>query len=335
MSSDSNIVEQVTQNLSLRLSPKRKYKYVNSFKNNDKPNISNSTNPCCFFVPCCCCCCCCCCCNNPCLNYNYGSNDSQNKYNSGNNDRNSQAGMGSTNFQTDEQPNDRNSYNDYEQNQFNDFLKKLMDVESNIEDVKTDLAYNPDFNVEDAFRLFDKDDKGFITEEDFKNGLNLIGLNPTDQEIRLLLKRFDLQKNGNINYADFFDIVVPFEKDHRNRVENRMPNSCCPCRSPDVFCDRTLDGLGNLFNLIIKSEKEINNMRKLFGPLRLKLRDIFGLLDNGGKEYFTDDELLDYLQNNGLLSNNRAADLLFIRLDKNRNGKIDYQEVEDEIQTLY
>ena len=32
---------------------------------------------------------------------------------------------------------------------------------------------------------------------------------------------------------------------------------------------------------------------------------------------------------------NKDADLLFIRLDKNRNGKIDFREVEDEVQTLY
>ena len=121
-------------------------------------------------------------------------------------------GMGSTKYQTGAGPQRQNTYNNYDQNQFNDFLKKLMDVESEIEDVKTNLASNPDFNCEDAFRMFETDDKGYLTGEDIKNGLNLIGLNPTDQEIRLLLKRFDLQKNGNLNYADFFDIVVPFEK---------------------------------------------------------------------------------------------------------------------------
>ena len=42
-----------------------------------------------------------------------------------------------------------------------------------------------------------------------------------------------------------------------------------------------------------------------------------------------------YLQKECLLNSNKAADLLFIRLDKNRNGKIDYKEVEDEVQTLY
>ena len=341
MSSDSKEISRISQNLSLRLSPERKYSPKNVCpKCCCSPCICSKICccPCCCSPsrnPCCCCCCCCCC-DPCCLNYDYNSLNSPNELNSKNNiGGNSSMGMGSTKYQTGAGPQRQNTYNNYDQNQFNDFLKKLMDVESEIEDVKTNLASNPDFNCEDAFRMFETDDKGYLTGEDIKNGLNLIGLNPTDQEIRLLLKRFDLQKNGNLNYADFFDIVVPFEKDYRTKVENRMPNSCCPCRSPEVFSDQTVNGLRDLFNLIIRSEKEINNMRKLFGTLRYNLRDIFGLLDKRRCGYFSDEELLDYLQNNGILSNNRDADLLFIRLDKNRNGRIDYPEVEDELETLY
>ena len=320
-SDDPKEVSRVSQNLSLRLSPERKY----------SPKSFNCQVCCC--IPCRCCCCCCCCCNPCCcLNYDYNSMDSPDKLN---NYGRSSLGDRSTNFQTGDQPQRQNNYNAYEQNQFNDFLRKLMETEYQIEDVKTNLAQNPNFNCEDAFRLFESDDKDYLTEDDIKNGLNSIGVYPSDQDVRLLMKRFDLQKNGNISYADFFDIIVPFEKEFRTKVENRMPRSCCPCRAQDIFDDRTLADLGNLFKLIIDSENEINNMRRLNGGLRANLKDIFGLVDNQRRGCFTDEELLDYLQNNGLLENNKAADLLFIRLDKNRNGKIFYPELEDELQPVY
>ena len=320
-SDDPKEVSRVSQNLSLRLSPERKY----------SPKSFNCQVCCC--IPCRCCCCCCCCCNPCCcLNYDYNSMDSPDKLN---NYGKSSLGDRSTNFQTGDQPQRQNNYNAYEQNQFNDFLRKLMETEYQIEDVKTNLAQNPNFNCEDAFRLFESDDKDYLTEDDIKNGLNSIGVYPSDQDVRLLMKRFDLQKNGNISYADFFDIIVPFEKEFRTKVENRMPRSCCPCRAQDIFDDRTLADLGNLFKLIIDSENEINNMRRLNGGLRANLKDIFGLVDNQRRGCFTDEELLDYLQNNGLLENNKAADLLFIRLDKNRNGKIFYPELEDELQPVY
>ena len=149
------------------------------------------------------------------------------------------------------------------------------------------------------------------------------------------MKRFDLQKEGCINYADFFDMLVPFEKQYRTMVENRIPKSCCPCRCPDVFCFNTLCALRNVFNLIINSECDINNNRKLFGTLRLKLRDIFGLLDYLRRGHFTNSDLVVYLQNRGLFTSNKDADLLFIRLDKFRNGEVNFRNVEDEVQTLY
>ena len=165
--------------------------------------------------------------------------------------------------------------------------------------------------------------------------MNLLNIYPTDHELRLLMKRFDLQKKGGINYADFFDIVVPFEKEYRTSVENRLPRSCCPCRCIDVFSDNTICILKKLFKLLIETENEINNFRRTLGILRIKLRDIFRLVDLINRGYFTNDDLIAYIQSQNIVYEDKDLDLLFIRLDKNRNGKIDYKEVEDELQTLY
>jgi Ca2+-binding EF-hand superfamily protein len=241
--------------------------------------------------------------------------------------------MGSTNYKTYQAPKVR--YNAYEQNQFNEFLKKLMEIEGEIERVKIDLSLNPDFNCEDAFRIFELNGRGFLDKDDLKYGLNLLNIYPTDHELRLLMKRFDLQKQGGINYADFFDIVVPFEKEYRTTVEDRLPRSCCPCRCIDVFSYSTIITLKNLFKLLIDTENEINNFRRTLGTLRIKLRDIFGLVDYLQRGYFDNSDLIVYLQKENILFDDKELDLLFIRLDKNRNGKIDYKEVEDELQTLY
>ena len=357
---DSQEISRVSQNLSLRLSPKRKYSSKNIFC----PICYRAPCQCCVIchcLPCRCCHLCHCC---PCrciihspLRYRASSplrtppspiSDSLKKTYSPNRLGESPSFIGSTNFKTYNSPtrlknpntnfnfNSNNyNYNDYEQSQFNDLLKKLMSVESQIERIKIDLALNPDFNCEDAFRLFELDGRGYLDKEDLKCGLNLIGICPTDQELRLLMNRFDLQKKGGINYADFFDIVVPFEKEYRTMVEERLPNSCYTCRCPDIFSFKTISSLKDLFNFIFDSENQINNLRRTLGTLKNRLRDIFWLLDYLRLGYFTNSDLLVYLQKQGLMTTNKDADLLFIRLDKNRNGKIDYREVEEEIQYLY
>ena len=80
-----------------------------------------------------------------------------------------------------------------------------MEVEYQIEYIIINLAKNPDFNCEDAFSLFESNDKEYLIESNIKNVLKFIGVNPSDQDARFLMKRFDLQKNGIINYSDFFE----------------------------------------------------------------------------------------------------------------------------------
>ena len=124
-------------------------------------------------------------------------------------------------------------------------------------------------------------------------------------------------------------MLVPFEKTYRMRVESRDPIGL------DNFSSQTITRIRQLFNLIINFENEINDMKKLFGSLRLNLRDIFRIIDKQNKGYFSHDELVEYLENNGIKKNIRDIDLLFIRLDKKRKGKIYFSEIEDELQTLY
>ena len=329
---DSQELSKVSPNLSIRLSPERKF----SPRRCRYPCacITCHCSPCicckiCHYLPCRCIhyspirCCSpchirtvrpCSPCPNPCRRPCSPLKVSNNRYNS---------------------PKVKINYNEYEERQFNDFLSKLMLAENKIEAAKVNLALNSDFNCEDAFRIFELNGRGFINQCDLKCGLNLLGIYPTDHEVRLLMKRFDLQNQGFLNYADFFDMLVPYEKDYRNMVENRLPNSCCPCRCPDIFCCGTLCALKNVFNLIIELENDINNNRRLFGTLRLKLKEIFRLLDYPNRGFFCNNDLIVYLQKNGIFISNKLADLLFIRLDRGRNGNVFYKDIEDEVQTLY
>ena len=310
---DSQELSKVSPNLSIRLSPERKF----SPRRCRYPCacITCHCSPCicckiCHYLPCRCIhyspirCCSpchirtvrpCSPCPNPCRRPCSPLKVSNNRYNS---------------------PKVKINYNEYEERQFNDFLSKLMLAENKIEAAKVNLALNSDFNCEDAFRIFELNGRGFINQCDLKCGLNLLG-------------------QGFLNYADFFDMLVPYEKDYRNMVENRLPNSCCPCRCPDIFCCGTLCALKNVFNLIIELENDINNNRRLFGTLRLKLKEIFRLLDYPNRGFFSNNDLIVYLQKNGIFISNKLADLLFIRLDRGRNGNVFYKDIEDEVQTLY
>ena len=65
------------------------------------------------------------------------------------------------------------------------------------------------------------------------------------------------------------------------------------------------------------------------------MNDIFELLDPMKKGFFGEKELAIFLQNNGIFNTSNDCDLLFLRLNKLRNGKIYFKEIFDEIEEIY
>ena len=215
---------------------------------------------------------------------------------------------------------------------FNGYLTFLLEGENKIELMKIELCKNKDFNVEDAFRLFEKNGRGFLDEEDLKYGFGVLGVYPSDYNMKLFMKRYDLQKKGYISYADFYDIVVPFEKIYRDDIDKRIPKTKCN----EITLGREINnGLNKLFKTLNDFENRSNIERKLLSNNNTVVEIIFNLFDNNNQGRFYFQNFINYLNNYGLLNNeNLNPDLLYIRFDKKRNGGIDFVEFVDELEPL-
>ena len=212
---------------------------------------------------------------------------------------------------------------------FNDFIKFLLEGENKIEKIKIDLCKNKDFNIEDTFRLFEKNGRGYLELDDLRYGLGVLNVYPSDFNMKLFCKRYDLQKKGFFSFADFYDIVVPFEKTIREEIEKRMPKTNCA----EVKLNRLVNySLNKIFKILLDFENKVNIERN---SLNINIRELFSLFDSNNQGYIYYPNFINYLNNNGLLNDpNINPDLLFIRLDKNRNGRIDFEEFVDELQAL-
>ncbi len=225
--------------------------------------------------------------------------------------------------------------NEYEKNQFIEYLKQAMLHESKIEQLKINLSLRSDFNWEQVFRIFELEGRGFLSKEDLIIGFNKFGIYPKDSDISLILKRYDLKKEGFISYPNFFDLIVPFSKYHRIMVDKRKINEENVLFSPNDFSRETLDCIRNLFVSIFNGEFILNKMKESFTSLKIKFNDIFQLMDPIESGYLGEKELAIFLQKNGIFNNSNDCDLVFLRLNKARNGKIDFQEICDEIEAVY
>lgn len=70
-------------------------------------------------------------------------------------------------------------------------LNELVALDRSLERAKQDVIQRPDFNVYDAFRIFDVDGVGSISESEFKYALADIGVHVQAEDIDLFFKRYN------------------------------------------------------------------------------------------------------------------------------------------------
>jgi len=77
-----------------------------------------------------------------------------------------------------------------EEEAFQDFLREIIILGSEIELAKSDLALRPDFNLSDCFRIFETNKLEYISDLDFKYGLNFLDLFPLMEELHLVFNHY-------------------------------------------------------------------------------------------------------------------------------------------------
>ena len=216
---------------------------------------------------------------------------------------------------------------------FNNLLKLTMNIESEIEKEKINFVKNLKVPFEEIYLLFDEDDKGYITEEELREGFYKIKI-IDDEGLEIFFNRYGISRSNKIEESDFFDAIIPFNKKYRKYVENVLENIFFE-RNYNILEDiNTIHCLKNLLSFIINKEKEINNYKINFIEKNYNsnlLSELFKIIDKNAKGFCTYADLKIYLTNNNLISDNYASALLFIRLDKKKKGIIEFEDLVNEL----
>merc|ERR1711983_587240 len=72
--------------------------------------------------------------------------------------------------------------------------------------------------LKDAFRIFDKDDDGFISVEELRSIMKNLGDKMTDEELDEMLDAADTKHDGLVNYSEF---VMLLSKDTKKSTKGK------------------------------------------------------------------------------------------------------------------
>jgi len=94
-------------------------------------------------------------------------------------------------------------------------------LERELENAKISLVQKADFNIFDAFRIFDIDSRGWVSQTDLRLGLNEIGVYPASEEMDLFVKRYDKNSDGRIKFSEFCDAFSPIDNYYATMLNRR------------------------------------------------------------------------------------------------------------------
>ena len=87
-------------------------------------------------------------------------------------------------------------------------IRTHLTVEENAEMLRKRLSRRPDFNVHEAFQMIDRDSNGYITRNELRRVLGENGVYASENDLCMILQRFDRNSDSRISYAEFMEEMV-------------------------------------------------------------------------------------------------------------------------------
>ena len=116
-------------------------------------------------------------------------------------------------------------------------MLECIHFEKSLEKGKHEVALKPDFNLCDAFRIFDERECGYISMSDLKNGLADIGISVPHDEIDLFFKKYDRDGDALLAFSEFSEAFTPYESYYASIIGRRTSSHkrINPYKKDDIF----------------------------------------------------------------------------------------------------
>ena len=208
-------------------------------------------------------------------------------------------------------------------------LRDLIRAENDIEREKTQLALKPDFNMTDAFKIFDVNYCGHICVTELREGLAAIGVFPTSEELDLFITRYDTTGDRRLNMREFSDAFLALDAYYAGMVERRGSNHRYPLyRRDDCYMADTQLEFRAVWRTHFRSEVAAEATRQRLQRMPyFNVYEAFNSLDQNDSGAVSREEFKRLIQSRGFYVSEKEATEIVEKMDKNKNGRVSFAEV--------
>lgn len=220
----------------------------------------------------------------------------------------------------------KNNYNFFS---LSNYIQEMIPLESNLEEIKKDLANCNDVILQELFGLFNSiKNQNKVDKLSFQKILNKFLVYPTDEEIDLIFSRYDKDGDLFLDFYEFSEIFLPFSPEHIKIMKNRLP-----MKPNNKISYDSKSYLIKLLKTLINNEAHLElNRRKLCSLEFFSAYEEFAKLKTFNQN-FADLETFFYFINDQkiLIRFKNEINLIFNKFDRDSDGKISFNEFIKEI----
>lgn len=213
-------------------------------------------------------------------------------------------------------------------------MKDNIFLERELESAKIELALKPDFNLLDAFKIFDSRGTGNISVQDVITTLrdNLNFSDFTHDDVYLLFRRHDNNNDGKLNFTEFSNVLLPVSKEYSALLTDR-PDFYMSRNIPvsQFFNHETRVEIRALWASIFKCERACEVLRVCLRTRPyFNIKHAFSHMDTDGDNFITLDDIREFLASSGFYATERELAGIMQKCDKDGDGRISFAEFVDE-----
>ena len=168
--------------------------------------------------------------------------------------------------------------------------------------------------------MFDMRGGGAVTQQDLKDGLtqNLGFMEFSNDDIFMMMRRFDKANTGMLTFKDFNNMILPFSREYASLVTDRSDYYSRRSRDASTYFNSdTRYEMQAFWTVLIRSERLMETLRcRLNQRPYINYRDLFEYCARSRTGLLLACDLRDVLAEQGFYATERELQGLMYRLDR-------------------